>query len=68
MEDTHVDQPKAMNDDTIHRLYEVTAKLEDRLMEAEDVRVRFTKALSANVWPDLGSLSRLLWDNDQRAH
>jgi hypothetical protein len=60
-----MDQPKATNDASLDRLYAVTAKLDDRLMEAADVRARFTKARDANVWPDLGSLSRLLTDNDR---
>jgi hypothetical protein len=56
-----------MNADTLLRLHEVTITLEDRLKEAEDVRARFTKALDANVWPDVGSLSRLLMHTDSRA-
>ena len=29
---------------TLDRLHEMTVKLKDRLIEAEDIRVRFTKA------------------------
>jgi len=57
-----MDQLKAMKADTLLRLHEVTT-LEDRPLEVQGVRARFTKALDANVWPHLGSLSRLLGDD-----
>lgn len=45
--------------DTLDRLHEMTVTLKDRLIEAEDIRVRFTKARDANRWPHLVSMSRL---------
>lgn len=44
--------------DTLARLHEMTVMLTDGLIEAEDIRVRFTKARDANRWPYL--MSRLL--------
>lgn len=51
-----------MNADTLHRLHEVTAKLDDRLTEAEIVRARFTKAQQADAWPDMRLAAQLLAD------
>jgi hypothetical protein len=48
--------------DTLDRLHGMTVKLKDRLIEAEDIRVRFTKARDANRWPHLISMSRLFTD------
>jgi hypothetical protein len=42
------------------RLNTLNIRLSERLAEAANIRARFTKAFDANVWPDLGSLSRLL--------
>ena len=42
------------------RLNVLNIQLSKRLAEAAGIRARFTKALDANVWPDLSSLSRLL--------
>jgi hypothetical protein len=47
------------------RLNALNIRLSERLVEAANIRARFTKALDANVWPDLGSLSRFL---PQRPH
>ena len=57
-----MDQLKVMKPDTLLRLHEVTT-LDERPLEAEGVRARFTQALDANVWPNLGSLSRLFGDD-----
>ena len=42
------------------RLNALNIQLSKRLAEATRIRARFTKALDANVWPDLSSLSRPL--------
>jgi hypothetical protein len=34
------------------------------MVEAEDVRIRFTKALSANLWPTRRSLSRVFAEHE----
>jgi hypothetical protein len=58
---------KAPSDQTVERLRELTARLTERLWEAEDIRARITKARDANVWPDLQSMSRLFNDIQERA-
>ena len=58
--------PTHPGDNVAQRLNALKVQLSDRLTEAADIRGRFTKALDANVWPDLGSLSRLLANNDRR--
>ena len=54
-----MDQPKAVNNDTVHRLHELTAQLTERIVEAADVRARLTMASEANRWPDEMALLRL---------
>jgi benzoyl-CoA reductase/2-hydroxyglutaryl-CoA dehydratase subunit BcrC/BadD/HgdB len=62
-----VPQPKEVRDQTIDRLRELRARLQDRLAEAEDIRVKLTNARNANIWPDMKPASRLLVDyNDRR--
>jgi hypothetical protein len=56
-------EPTPSGDNMTGRLYALNVSLSERLAEAADIRGRFTKALDANVWPDLGSLSRLLATN-----
>ncbi len=51
-----------MGVDTVDRLHDMMAKLTNRLIEAEDIRVRFLKARDANRWPHLCSTSRLFTD------
>ena len=58
---------KAPSDQTVETLRELTARLAERMWEAEDIRARLTKARDANVWPDLQSMSRLFNDIQQRA-
>jgi hypothetical protein len=38
--------------------------LKYRLVEAEDIRNRFTKAFDANLWPTRRSLSRVFADRE----
>jgi len=62
-----VPQPKEVRDQTVDRLRELRARLQERLVEAEDVRVKLTEARKANSWPDMQPASRLLIDyNDRR--
>ena len=61
MSTTH-DQRHTVRVDSLDRLRQMTATLNDRLVEAEDTRARFVKALNANRWPDLPSMSRLFTD------
>ena len=56
------DQRHTVRVDSLDRLHEMAATLKDRLVEAEDIRARFVKALDANRWPDLPSMSRLFTD------
>jgi hypothetical protein len=48
-----VDHLRAVNDDNLARLYTLTAKLTERLADAQNVRARLTKALAMNAWPDV---------------
>ena len=57
--------PTHPDDNVTQRLNALKLQLSERLTEAADIRGRFTKALDANLWPDLGSLSRLLANNDR---
>ncbi len=58
-----MDQPShVVNDDTIARLHSMTAQLNERLTEAQDVRTRLTRAHDSNVWPDLRLASQWLTD------
>jgi hypothetical protein len=47
-----------MPDNTLERLHDLNYELQERLAEAEDVRVRYVKAHQANTWPDLRSTSQ----------
>ena len=49
---------------TLIRLDTLAAGLNHRLVEAEDIRIRFTKALDANLWPTRRSLSRMFADHE----
>jgi hypothetical protein len=65
--ETNVPQPKEVRDLTVDRLRELRARLQERLAEAEDLRVKLTEARNANRWPDMKTASRLLIDyNDRR--
>jgi hypothetical protein len=61
-------QSKAASDQTANRLNALNAGLRARLVEAEEIRTRFTKARDANIWPDLGSVSWIFTDRDSRSH
>ena len=61
MSTTH-DQGRTVRVDTVDRLHEMTAKLKNRSIEAEGIRVRFLKARDANRWSHLCSMSRLFTD------
>lgn len=60
-------QPKVISDNTPARLNQLTARLQERLVEAEDIRIRFTKALDANAWPNVRCLSPLFAENDRHS-
>ena len=47
-----------MKDETVDQLQTLTSRLQECLVEAKDLRMRLTAALSANVWPDVPSASR----------
>jgi hypothetical protein len=59
---TITDPRNTVRVDTLDRFHEMTAKLKNRLIEAEGIRVRFLKARDANRWPHLCSMSRLFTD------
>ena len=42
-------------DDILDRLHKLADGLIERLVDAERIRARFTKAHDANVWPDVRS-------------
>ena len=50
--------------DPTFRLDTLAAGLKYRLVEAEDIRGRFTKAFDANLWPTRRSLSRVFADRE----
>jgi hypothetical protein len=56
--------PKVEPDPTLIRLDFLAAGLKHRLVEAEDIRNRFTKAFDANLWPTRRSLSRVFADRE----
>jgi hypothetical protein len=57
-------RPKVETDTTLIRLDTLAAGLNHRLVEAEDIRIRFRKALDANLWPTRRSLSRMFADHE----
>jgi hypothetical protein len=57
-------RPTSETNPTLIRLQLLAAGLKERLVEAEDIRVRFRKALDANLWPDRRSLSRTFADHE----
>jgi hypothetical protein len=57
-------RPKVETDRTLIRLDILAAGLTHRLVEAEDIRNRFTKAFDANLWPTRRSLSRVFADRE----
>jgi hypothetical protein len=50
---------------TLDRLHTLTNQLQERLSEAEDIRVRYVKAHDANNWPDLRSTSQSFTDEPE---
>ena len=55
--------PKALRDDTLDRVREATARLQECLLDAAHIRARLTEARAANAWPDLRSGSTLFPDS-----
>lgn len=55
---------KVETDPTRIRLDILAAGLKYRLVEAGDIRNRFTKAFDANLWPTRRSLSRVFADRE----
>ena len=45
-------------DDMLDRLHTLADRLTERLVDAERIRARFTKAHDANAWPDVRSASK----------
>jgi hypothetical protein len=58
----------ALSDTPVTRLNDLAAQLQERMGEAEEIRIRFTKARDANVWPDMRLATQLLEDANSRAH
>ena len=50
--------PHVPINNTLDRLRETMVRLQERLADAQRLRVRFTNARKANVWPDLRSVGR----------
>jgi hypothetical protein len=44
---------------TPHRLRELMSQLNERMVEAQDIRARLTSAREATLWPDLRAASLL---------
>jgi hypothetical protein len=63
-------QHKTVGDHTVDRLYELTARLQDCLTDAEQIRARLTKARDTYpAWPDLeGAIDRVMNKADSREH
>ena len=55
-------------DDTLDRLHQLADRLTERLVDAERIRARFTKAHDANAWPDVRSTSRGCADIPELPH
>ena len=55
-------------DDTLDRLHQLADRLTERLVDAECIRARFTKAHDANVWPDVGPASHGCTDIPELPH
>jgi hypothetical protein len=64
----HTGPPSLQRDETIDRLYELMARLQECLMEAKDIRARLLEAREANVWPDLRFVFRRSTDVDRIQH
>jgi len=50
------------HDETLNRLHELTNRLTARLVDAESVRARLTKARQQAKWPDVQPASRRIGD------
>jgi len=57
-------RPKAETNPARIRRQRLAAGLKDRVVEAEDIRVRFRKAFHATLWPHRASLSRQFADRE----
>jgi hypothetical protein len=56
------------SDETIDRLYELMARLQECLMEAKDIRARLLEAREGNAWPELRLVFRRSTDVDRLQH
>ena len=63
-----MDHPRTVTDHTADRLNTLNTRLRECLLDAENVRARFTKAHDANVWPNLASAGRVPSDDDPKAN
>jgi hypothetical protein len=62
-----MDERKTVEDVTADRLHALSARLKECLVDAENVRARFTKAHDTNAWPDLASVGRRRFDDTSKA-